>query len=345
MTGAIYVNEQGLLEAARGGDEDAFARLVAPHRSALHAHCYRMLGSVADAEDALQETLLRAWRGLASFEGRSSLSSWLYRIATNSSLRTLEKRPKRVLPIDYGPPSDPHESIGEPLVESVWIEPYPDERLGLEDGFAAPESRYEQRESVELAFIAALQFLPPRQRAVLILRDVLGFSGEEVAEALDTTPASVYSALQRAHKAVDERLPERSQQETLRSLEDDQIRELVESYVDAWERADVDAVVGMLAEDVAMAMPPTAAWFRGSEALALFLGQRPLSGRLRWRGIPVRANGQLAIGFYLWDEDEQAFMAHGVSVLTLRGKEISEITAFLTAESHENFGLLPKIAP
>ena len=345
MTGTIQVNEQGLLEAARGGDEDAFGRLVAPHRSALHAHCYRMLGSVADAEDALQETLLRAWRGLERFEGRSSLSSWLYRIATNSSLRALEKRPKRVLPIDYGPPSDPHESIGEPLLESVWVEPYPDARLGLEDGFAAPEARYEQRESVELAFIAALQFLPPRQRAVLILREVLGFSGEEVAEVLDTTAASVYSALQRAHKAVDERLPERSQQETLRSLQDDRIRELVESYVDAWERADVDTVVSMLAEDVAMAMPPTATWFRGRDALALFLGQRPMSGLLRWRGIPVRASGQLAIAFYLWAEDEQAFMAHGVSVLTLRGEEISEITAFLTPESHESLGLPAKIAP
>jgi RNA polymerase sigma-70 factor (ECF subfamily) len=345
MTGAIYVNEQGLLEAARGGDEDAFGRLVAPYRSALHAHCYRMLGSVADAEDALQETLLRAWRGLAGFEGRSSLSSWLYRIATNSSLRALEKRPKRVLPIDYGPPGDPHESIGEPLLESVWVEPYPDERLGLEDGFAAPEARYEQRESVELAFIAALQFLPPRQRAVLILREVLGFSGEEAAEVLDTTPASVYSALQRAHKAVDERLPDRSQQETLRSLEDDQIRELVASYVDAWERADVGAVVSMLADDVAMAMPPTATWFRGREVLAEFLGSRPLSGRLRWRGIPTRANGQPAIAFYQWIEDEHAFMAHGISVLSLRDGEISDINAFLIPEQLENFGLPAKIAP
>ena len=287
------MTEQALLEAARTGDEDAFARLVSSHRSALEAHCYRMLGSVADAEDAMQDALLRAWRGLGSFEGRSSLSSWLYRIATNACLRMIERRPKRVLPIDYGPPADPHESIEAPLVESVWIEPYPDERLGLADGFAAPEARYEQRESVELAFIAALQHLPPRQRAVLILRDVLGFSADEVAEALDSTTTSVYSALQRAHKVVDERLPERSQQETLRSLEDDQIRELVEGYVDAWERADVDAVVAMLAEDVSIAMPPTPTWFRGRAELDQFLRDRPLSGRLRWRGIPIRANGQL----------------------------------------------------
>src|SRR5947209_10985125 len=161
--------ERELLEAARRGDEDAYARLVGPHRSELHAHCYRMLGSVHDAEDALQDALLRAWRGLSQFEGRSSLRSWLYRIATNSCLRLIERRPKRVLPIDYGPQSDAHDDPAAPLVESVWIEPYPD--AAIDDGFAAPEARYEQRESVELAFVAALQHLAPRQRAVLILRD------------------------------------------------------------------------------------------------------------------------------------------------------------------------------
>ena len=179
-----------------------------------------MLGSVPDAEDALQEALLRAWRGLARFEGRSAFRSWLFTIATNACLRAIERRPRRVLPIDYGPAADPHEGPGAPLVESVWVDPYPDERLGLEDGFAGPEARYEQRESVELAFIAALQHLPARQRAVLILRDVLGYSAREVADALETTPASVYSALQRAHRTVDERLPEQSQQATLRALGD-----------------------------------------------------------------------------------------------------------------------------
>src|SRR5919201_166245 len=329
--------ERELLDAARGGDEDAYRRLVEPHRGELHAHCYRMLGSVADAEDALQETLLRAWRGLGSFEGRSSLGSWLYRIATNSCLRLIERRPKRVLPIDYGPPSDPHEALGAPLTESVWIEPYPDERLGLADGFAAPEARYEQRESVELAFIAALQFLPPRQRAVLILREVLGFSADEVADVLDTTVTSVYSALQRAHKAVDERLPERSQQETLRSLEDEEIKRLVQGYVDARERADVDAVVAMLAEDVAIAMPPTPTWFRGREVLRDFLAERPMSGAIRWRGIPVRANGQPAIAFYQWDEERGAFVPHGVTVLTLRGDKIAQIDAFIDSASLRGF--------
>ena len=225
---AANVNEQALLEAARQGDEDAYGRLVGQYRAGLHAHCYRMLGSVPDAEDALQDALLRAWRGLPRFEGRSSFRSWLYKIATNACLNAIERRPTRVLPIDYGPAADPHDGIAEPLVESVWVDPYPDENLGLEDGFAAPEARYEQRESVELAFIAALQHLPARQRAVLILRDVLGFSGAEVADVLETTAASVYSVLQRAHKTVDERLPERSQQATLRSLGEGALREVVD---------------------------------------------------------------------------------------------------------------------
>src|SRR5437016_9555260 len=195
--------ERELLEGARQGDENAFQQLVSPHRAELHAHCYRMLGSVPDAEDALQESLLRAWRGLPRFEGRSSLRSWLYTIATNTCLNAIARRPKRVLPIDYAPASDPHEGPGEPVVESVWVEPYPDETLGLEDGFASPEARYEQREAVELAFVAALQNLAPNQRAVLILREVLGFSAREVADSLETSVPSVNSALQRARKTVE----------------------------------------------------------------------------------------------------------------------------------------------
>src|SRR5438552_7901092 len=185
-------------------DRDAFARLVEPYRRELHTHCYRMLGSYAEAEDALQETLLRAWRGLPRFELRSSLRSWLYRIATNACLRAIERRPKRVLPIDYAPAADPHEALADPVTEAVWLEPYPDRGLALE-GPAGPDARYEQREGVELAFIAALQHLPARQRAVLILRDVLGLAARETAAVLETTPVSVDSALQRAHKTVDER--------------------------------------------------------------------------------------------------------------------------------------------
>jgi RNA polymerase sigma-70 factor (ECF subfamily) len=213
---ALSVGERNLLASARGGDEAAFGRLVEPYRGALHAHCYRMLGSYQDAEDALQETLLSAWRGLPRFEQRSSLKSWLYKIATNASLRAIERRPKRVLPIDYGPAADPHDPLTPPLVESVWVEPYPDAAPQLGETEALPDARYEQRESLELAFVAALQHLPARQRAVLILRDVLGFAAKEVAETLEMRPAAVDSALQRAHKTVEERLPERSQQATLR---------------------------------------------------------------------------------------------------------------------------------
>jgi len=337
------VNERQLLEAARAGEEHAFARLAEPHRRALHAHCYRMLGSVHDAEDALQETLLRAWRGLASFEGRSSLRSWLYTIATNACLRALERRPKRVLPIDYAPAADPHDRLGEPLVESVWVEPYPDERLGLEDGLVSPEARYEQRESVELAFIAALQHLPARQRAVLILRDVLGFSAREVADVLETTPPGVDSALQRAHKAVDERLPERSQQAVLRSLDDQGVREIVDRFVDAWERADVDAVVAMLASDGAMTMPPLPTWYRGREAVAGFLKAEVLRRDKRWRIVPVRANGQLAFGNYRWDEERATFVPRSLSVLTLDGQLIADFTTFLDPELIPRFALPDEI--
>jgi RNA polymerase sigma-70 factor (ECF subfamily) len=319
----------GLLEAAVAGNERAYAELVEPHRGALHAHCYRMLGSVHDAEDAVQETLLRAWRSLSSFQGRSSLRSWLYTIATNVCLRVIERRPKRVLPIDYGPPADPHQPLGEPLVESTWIEPYPDERFGLDDGLAGPEARYEQRESVELAFIAALQHLPARQRAVLILRDVLGFSGAEVATALQTTPASVYSALQRAHETVDHRRSALSQQTTLRSLGDPRLREIVDGYVQAWERHDVGAIVAMLTESVTIAMPPTATWYRGRETVAAFLAARPLDGSLRWRLTPTRANGQLAALAESWDPAAGRFRPHHTAVLTLRGGTIDEINTFL----------------
>src|SRR3954471_10329606 len=202
--------EQELLAAAGRGDEGAFGQLVEPFRGELHAHCYRMLGSVHDAEDALQDALLRAWRGLARFEGRSSLRSWLYTIATNTCLNAIAKRPKRVLPIDYGAAADPHQPPGEPLVESVWVEPYPDEMLGLEDGYAAPEARYEQREAVELAFIAALQHLPARPRAGLLLREVLGFSAHEGAQTLETPTASVNSALQRAARPWTSGFPSRA---------------------------------------------------------------------------------------------------------------------------------------
>jgi RNA polymerase sigma-70 factor (ECF subfamily) len=337
--------EEALLNAAREGDEEAYGRLVEPYRRELHAHCYRMLGSTHDADDALQDALLRAWRGLSRFEG-NSLRSWLYTIATNASLRLIERRPKRVLPIDYAPYATPG-GTGVPLLESVWVEPYPDENLGFEEGFAAPEARYEQRESMELAFIAALQHLPANQRAVLILREVLGFSAREVAESLETTVASVNSALQRARKTVDERIPEQSQQAALRSIGDERLRQVVDRYLDAMGRGDVDAVVAMLAEDATWSMlaapgdrahGPTT-WYRGHEAIAAFLSGGPLSGNWRWRHVRTRANGQPAVAGYTWDAGQGSYRLRALDVLTLHDGRIAAVTAFLDSGVLSHFGL------
>jgi RNA polymerase sigma-70 factor (ECF subfamily) len=297
-----------------------YARLVEPHRAALHAHCYRMLGSVHDAEDALQETLLRAWRGLARFEGRSSLRSWLYTIATNVCLTAVERR--RVLPADVGPAGNPDEEMADYMNDPIWIEPIPD-----------GPTRYDERESVELAFIAALQHLPPRQRAVLILREVLGFTGNEVATALDTSTASVHSALQRAHRTVDERLPAQSQQAALRALGDAGLRSLVDGYVEAWERGDVDALAAMLTEDATIAMPPIPTWYSGRDATVAFLRRHPFADGRRWNVVPTRANGQLAFAHYLDGE------AHSIELVTVRGDRIASLVAFLDSALFPRFGL------
>jgi RNA polymerase sigma-70 factor (ECF subfamily) len=330
--------EPELLAAAQAGDEDAFGRLIEPYRGELQAHAYRMLGSLHDAEDAMQETMLRAWRGIARFEGRSSLRSWLYTIATNSSLRLIERRPKRVLPIEFGPPADPHGDVGKPLVESVWIEPYPDERLPA-DGEASPEARYEQRESVELAFTAALQHLPPLQRAALIMTDVLGFSPGEVAETMDATPASIYSALQRARKATEERLPSQSQQQNLDSIGDEHVREIVDRFMEAWESTDVERIRTLLTDDCMLAMPPYAEWFSGRDAVAEFLPRGPLQPGHRWRLVPTQANGQPALGGYYADE-AGALHAEGIIVLSFNEQgQISQIDSFRDPELFPIFGL------
>jgi RNA polymerase sigma-70 factor, ECF subfamily len=339
------MSEHDLLAAAKRGDEDAFGRLVAPFRRELQAHAYRMLGSAADAEDALQDALLGAWRGLARFEERSSLRSWLYTITTNASLKAIRRRPKRVLPVDYGPAADPHEPHGEPLVESVWIEPIPDEHV-VDDEAASPEARYEQRESVELAFVAALQHLPARQRAVLILRDVLGFSAREAADMLDTTSVSVDSALQRAHKTVDERLPDQSQQTALRSIEDDELRRIVDAYMMAFESSDITALAELLADEATLAMPPLREWYAGRDAVAAYFQGVRDANRLKdgyRRLIPTRANGQAAAAHYVWDEDAQAFLPHGIHVLGLRGDRISELICFITPKAFDPFDLPQRI--
>ncbi|MCO1659460.1 RNA polymerase subunit sigma-70 [Pseudonocardia sp. S2-4] len=312
-----------MLERARTGDDAAFARLVAPYRDELVAHGYRMLGSRQDAEDALQEALIGAWRGLAGFAGRSSLRTWLYRILTHACLRLAERR-RRLLSPAYGPPRRATADLGAPVPGPVWMEPWMDEPVSDEPG---PDARYLRREGVELAFVAALQHLPAVQRAVLILREVLEFPAAEVARMLDTTPASVNSALQRARKAVDERVPGPSQRVELAALGDEGRRELVEAFVGAWERADVAAIAELLAEDVRFTMPPLPAWFDGREDVVRFFAERVFA--TPWRLVPISANGQPAFACYQRDPDDGRFRLGAVNLLAVRAGRIVEIAGFI----------------
>jgi RNA polymerase sigma-70 factor (ECF subfamily) len=343
MSAPSNIEDVGVLEVSH--DEARFRELAETQRADLHAHCYRMLGSLHDADDALQDTLLRAWRGLPRFRGQSSLRTWLYRIATNVCLDLIAKRPKRVLPIDYDGPTPPGDGDAElPMPERTWIEPYPDETLGVADGAAAPQARYERREALELAFVAALQHLPPRQRAALVLRDVLGFSAKESAEALQTTVPSVNGALHRARTAVEDRLPAQSQQATLRTLGDRKLREIAERFADSFERGDVPAILAMLAEDATFAMPPYPQWCRGRKAVGeswLMPSRTPPD--LRYA--TTSANGQLALGTYLLDPETGGYLPIALDVLTLRGELISDVIAFRTTSAFSRFGLPERLSP
>ena len=314
---------------------ESFRELADAQRVEIHAHCYRMLGSLHDADDAVQETLLRAWRGLPGFRGRSSLRTWLYRIATNVCLDAIKRRPNRVLPIDYG---ETRES-DTPIAAHRWIEPYPDEELGVPDGSADPEARYEQREALELAFVAALQHLPPRQRAALVLRDVLGFSAKEAAAALETTVPAVNGALQRARSTIADRLPDRSQQATLRALGDRRLREIAERFAEAFEAGDIEAIVALLAESCTFGMPPYPGFARGRDEVAeSWLMPSGPAPRLRY--VPASANGQLALGTYLREGAGDTFVPLALDVLTL-GKDglVRDVIAFREPALFERFGL------
>jgi RNA polymerase sigma-70 factor (ECF subfamily) len=304
-----------------------FTGLVETHRGELHAHCYRMLGSVHDADDALQETLIRAWRGWAGLREGSSARGWLYAIATNVCLTEIDRRTRRALPRDFGPSVDGRTPPGVPAVETAWIEPYPD--MHLASAAPAPEARYEQREAVELAFVAALQHLAANQRAVLILRDVLGFSAQETAQMLSTSVASVNSAMQRARSSVADRVPERSQQATLRALDDSVLHDLLGRWVRAWEDNDVDALAALLVEDSAFAMPPLTTWYAPRAEILAWARAYSLNGLWQWRALLTSASGQPALGFYSWDESSRAYLPFALNVLTLRGGLVSEVTAFI----------------
>jgi RNA polymerase sigma-70 factor (ECF subfamily) len=288
-----------------------------------------MLGSVFDADDALQDTLLRAWRGAAGLRDANAVRAWLYSIATNVCLTELDRRRKRVLPPDFAPAAAAGTPPGLPAAESVWLEPYPDETIGLTDARATPDCRYEQREGVELAFVAALQHLAPSQRAALLLREVLGFTANESAAMLQTTVASVNSALQRARTAVAERVPLHTQQATLRSLGDRGLRELVDRYVDAWERCDVDAFTSLLVSDATFAMPPLTTWYAPRDRIARWARDYSLSGAWRWRTVLTQANAQPALAFYAWDETAGTHLPFALNVLSLRDKLVTDVTAFI----------------
>jgi RNA polymerase sigma-70 factor, ECF subfamily len=312
------------LTQARAGDEAAFSRLVQPLRRELHAHCYRMLGSSYDADDALQDALLRAWRGLSRFEGRSSLRSWLYTVATRTCLDTAETRGKRAMPVDLSPASDQVVVSDKPLTEVAWLGPYPG---------AAPEARYEQREAVELAFVAALQHLPGNQRAALLLFEVLGFSAAEIATMMDTSTTSVNSALARARRVIAEKVRSAPEQ---RPTED--TRAIVAKYTSALERGDAEALVALLTEDVTWSMPPMGNWYRGIGPVMDFAAKVPLVCG-SWHHVPVTANGQPAVAAYL---DTKAW---SIEVLTLRDGLIAEVTSFIGRDHFTSFGLPLSVSP
>jgi RNA polymerase sigma-70 factor (ECF subfamily) len=326
--------EHNRLARAQRGDEDAFAQLTEPYRRELQLHCYRIVGSLQDAEDLLQETLLAAWRGLEQFEGRSSLRAWLYTIATNRCLNALRDRERR-------PQSAPGDRSGmahppESFAEISWLQPYPDALLeGVIDVAPGPAARYEAKETVALAFVSGLQHLAPRQRAVLVLRDVLGFHADEVADMLGSSEASVNSALQRARGTLEKRLPPRHERLAVPRTGGD--ADLVSRFAEAFERDDVDAVIALLTEDAVVSMPPEPEWHHGRDAIERFLRDRHRRRKPRaWRFVPVAANLQPAYAFYL--EEDGEWVRSGMFVLGVRPDGVESITRFHDDGLLDRFG-------
>lgn len=336
------------LAAARLGDSQGFSELTEPYRRELQVHCYRILGSLHEAEDMVQETMLRAWKRLESYEGRASFRAWLYKIATNVCLDALDRRRgRRLLPNQRGPASDPHAQFAPPTSEFIWLEPIPDD--WLEDAFAVnPESHYTENESISLAFLTALQTLPPRQRAVLILRDVLDFSAQESAEVLELTVPSVNSALHRARTTISRHYHggEQKGQAVPSSQMDEQTRWLLDHFVRAWESADVDLLVTLLKEDAVLAMPPSPSWYQGRENIGVFVAATVFAdnglfgGKAaeRWRLIQTHANGGPAFAFYQNTGTGQ-YQAFGLHVVEWRGYRISQIYSFIDPSLPVQFGL------
>jgi RNA polymerase sigma-70 factor (TIGR02960 family) len=323
------------LSRARAGDEDAFRELADPHRQALQLHCYRILGSLQDAEDAVQETMIAAWRGLDGFQERASLRNWLYRIATNRCLNMLRDRGRR--PQEVQSMIEPPEPTR--MAEPTWLEPYPDVLIELvADAAPGPDARYERREAVGLAFVAALQHLPPRQRAALVLGDVLGFQRREVAEMLDTSETAVKAALQRARESLDAGLRSSGREDA--SIPDSpRERELVGLFAAAIESGDTPGMVSLLTDDAWLTMPPEPYEYQGATAIARFLDERASRRGANFRLVATRANGQPAFGCYLPDPQAPVARAYGLMVLTVAGERISAITWFGERALFAAFGL------
>ncbi len=323
------------LSAAQSGDQAAFARLVQPYRRELRAHCYRMAGSIHDADDLMQDSLLRVWKGLPRFERRANLRTWLYRVTTNACLDALEKRSGRMLPMDLGPAAGPNTTIGPPRLDPIWLEPCPSD---LDASLSpAADVRYDQRESVALAFLVALQLLPPKQRAVLILRDVLGWQADECAELLELSVASVNSALQRARDTIEQRRGDRASPEVV----DAETSALLGQYVKAWELADVRTLVALLREDATLAMPPLSEWIQGATAIGASIGGMVFSpaGPGAFQMVRTDANGLPAFAAYQRDPESGEFRATAIHLLEVRQGRVASIVAFLNPSLFEVFGL------
>lgn len=329
----------GALAAAQAGDSSAFSSLTEPHRRELLSHCYRMTGSLEDAEDLVQETMLRAWRRLETYQGRASLRAWLYKIATNACLDALERRPKRNLPQNVCDPSDLTTALEPPTTEPIWIQPYPDELLAPSE--ANPEARYEARESISFAFLIALQDLPARQRCALILGDVLDWHPGEIADTLEITVSAVNSLLHRARSTLKQRYAPDHQISIEPALSDNRVKPVLDRYLHAWETGDVESIISMLKEDAMFPMPPLAAWFKGRSAIKSLLTGTILAGeaRGRWRLLPVHANGQPGFAFYRIDEKDQKYHPFAIQVLTFDGDLLSNVITFGYPDLFPAFGL------
>ncbi len=343
---ALDPDENALLRAASRGDQKQFSTLTEPYRYELQVHCYRILGSWSESEDLVQETYLRAWRGLKTYEGRASLRAWLYKIATNACLDQLAKwRRRRILPSAGQPAANPLNPIAPPPRDPAWLEPMHDDWLLA--AAAGPETHYLARESISLAFLAALQTLAPRQRAVLILMDVLDWRAREVADQLDTTVSAVYSALHRARVKIGDEYHGRDMDPALQT--DARTQRLLKKYVEAWESADVAGLVALLKDSATFLMPPSPSWYQGRDSIGTFVsntvfgegGMFPGKAAGRWKLVPTRANGQPAFAFFQ-RTPEGGYQAAGVQVLTIQAGTIETINSFNDPALPERFGM-PRI--